>query len=82
MFRNRASLCWLAGPPVLYLAAVPLVNRVEPVIFGLPLFMLWMLVATLLTPGCVALAALGDPVWRARRATAQSAVAEAQEVES
>ncbi|HEX4357903.1 MAG TPA: DUF3311 domain-containing protein [Pseudonocardia sp.] len=65
MLTNRTSLWWLLGPPVAYLAALPLANRVEPVVLGLPFLMFWLLVATLLSPLFVWLAAKGDPVWQA-----------------
>jgi len=67
MLTNRGSLWWLLGPPVVYLVMLPLVNRVEPVVLGLPFMMFWMLVATLLSPLFVWLAAKGDPVWAAAR---------------
>ncbi len=44
---------------MLFLAVLPLVNRVTPTVLGLPLLFFWMLVATLLTP---------VSVWLARRA--------------
>lgn len=51
---------WLLVPYVLYLGALPWVNRVEPVVFGLPFLFLWMLGATLLTPVAVWLTRRGD----------------------
>lgn len=63
MFAGRKSLWWLLGPVVLYTAALPLYNRVEPVILGMPFFMSWTLLATLLTPVCIWLAARRDPLW-------------------
>ena len=67
MLKGRRSLWWLLGPVVLYLVALPLYNRVEPTVLGLPLFMFWTLIATLLTPGCIWLAARKDPLWRDSR---------------
>jgi hypothetical protein len=67
VFRHRPSLLWLLGPPVVYLGALPLVNRAGPRLLGIPPFMLWMIVATLLTPVFIRLAAAKDPVWRAAR---------------
>lgn len=67
MAGKRGSLWWLLGPPVTYLGVLPAVNRVEPTVLGLPLLMFWLLVATLLAPLFVWLAARGDPVWRAAR---------------
>lgn len=57
ILRGRWSLLWLLAPVVLYLAPLPLVNR--PHLLG-P----WLMVATLLTPLFVFLAARGDPVFR------------------
>jgi uncharacterized protein DUF3311 len=64
LFAGRRSLLWLCGPPVLFLGAIPLVNRVQPTVFGLPLFVAWLVLATLLTPVCIGAAAHGDPLWR------------------
>nr|WP_245689275.1 DUF3311 domain-containing protein [Streptomyces chattanoogensis] len=47
-------------PYVLFLAALPLVNRVTPTVLGLPFLFFWMLVATLATPLSVWLARRGD----------------------
>lgn len=82
MFRGRRSLWWLLGPPVLYLGALPLANRVQPVLFGVPFFMCWMLIATLLTPVLIWLAAKGDPVWRADRAAERRDRAAARDARS
>lgn len=65
MFAGRKSLWWLMGPVVLYVLALPLYNRIEPVVLGLPFFMAWILLATLLTPLCIWLAARKDPLWNA-----------------
>ncbi len=44
----------LAATPALMLSVgVPLVNRIEPRIFGLPFIMAWIIVWTLLTPVCL-----------------------------
>ncbi|MFB7542478.1 hypothetical protein ACFC0N_21595 [Streptomyces zaomyceticus] len=53
MIRRRPHLLWLILPYLLFVAALPFVNRV-------PLFVLWMLGATLVTPAAVALARRGD----------------------
>ncbi|WP_447037682.1 DUF3311 domain-containing protein [Streptomyces sp. DSM 118878] len=58
--RSRPHLLWLLVPFVLYLGALPLVNRVRPVVFGVPFLFLWLLAATVLTPVCVWLAHRGD----------------------
>ncbi|MFF2325508.1 MULTISPECIES: DUF3311 domain-containing protein [unclassified Streptomyces] len=47
-------------PYVLYLGVLPLVNRVDPVILGLPFLFVWLLGATLLTPVAVWLTRRGD----------------------
>lgn len=67
MFAGRRSLWWLLGPVVLYVLALPLYNRVEPVVLGLPFFMAWMLLATVLTPVFIWLAARKDPLFQADR---------------
>ncbi|QUH04746.1 DUF3311 domain-containing protein [Saccharopolyspora erythraea] len=73
MFEGRRSLWWLLGPVVLYLLALPLYNRVDPVLLGLPFFMFWTLMATVLTPVCIWLAARSDPLWAADRDRARGA---------
>ncbi|MCQ4209525.1 MULTISPECIES: DUF3311 domain-containing protein [Streptomyces] len=57
---NRPHLLWLLVPFVLYIGALPFVNRVEPVVLGLPFLFAWLLAATLLTPVAVWLAWRGD----------------------
>lgn len=64
MLRRRRSLLWLLVPYVLYLAVLPLVNRVHPVVLTMPFFTFWILIAVLATPLCIWLAARRDPVWR------------------
>ncbi|CAM5340678.1 hypothetical protein SSPIM334S_08453 [Streptomyces spiroverticillatus] len=58
--RRRPQLLWLVVPYVLYLGALPLVNRVQPVVLGLPFLFVWLLGATLLTPVAVWLTWRGD----------------------
>ncbi|MEU4102360.1 hypothetical protein ACWD5B_07695 [Streptomyces tanashiensis] len=53
MIRRRPQLLWLLLPYVLFVAALPFVNRV-------PLLVLWLFGATLLTPVFVGLARRGD----------------------
>ncbi|HTF49249.1 MAG TPA: DUF3311 domain-containing protein [Pseudonocardia sp.] len=67
MSKKRTSLWWLLGPPVAFLGVLPIANRVEPIVLGLPFLMFWLFVAVLLTPLFVWLAAKGDPVWMAAR---------------
>ncbi|MEV0252790.1 DUF3311 domain-containing protein [Streptomyces sp. NPDC050732] len=62
----RPHLLWLLGPFVLYLVALPLANRVRPVVLGLPFLFFWLLCATLLTPLCVWLTYRGDRKSRKR----------------
>ncbi|MFF4698478.1 DUF3311 domain-containing protein [Streptomyces chattanoogensis] len=57
---SAANRWWLLLPYVLFLAALPLVNRVTPTVLGLPFLFFWMLVATLATPLSVWLARRGD----------------------
>lgn len=60
VLRRRPQVLWLLVPYVLYLGALPWVNRVEPVVFGLPFLFVWMLGATVLTPVAVWLTRRGD----------------------
>ncbi|MBM4791452.1 DUF3311 domain-containing protein [Streptomyces sioyaensis] len=53
-------MLWLLLPYVLFLAVLPLVNRVTPTVLGLPFLFFWMLLATLATPVSVWLARRGD----------------------
>lgn len=63
----------LAAVPILALvAALPLVNRVEPLVFGLPFLLFWMLAWVLATPAFLGLAYVlgrrrGDPPGRPYR---------------
>ncbi|MFD0039482.1 DUF3311 domain-containing protein [Streptomyces anulatus] len=59
MIRRRPQLLWLLVPYVLYLGVLPFVNRVTPLVFGMPFLFVWLLGATLLTPVAV---------WLTRRA--------------
>ncbi|WP_335940348.1 DUF3311 domain-containing protein [Streptomyces sp. PTD5-9] len=60
VLRRRPQLLWLLVPYVLYLGALPWVNRVEPVVLGLPFLFVWLLGATLLTPVAAWLTRRGD----------------------
>ncbi|MFE2556927.1 hypothetical protein ACFXGT_12970 [Streptomyces sp. NPDC059352] len=53
LIRRRPRLLWLLVPYMLFVVALPLVN-------GVPLLVLWLFGATLLTPCAVALARRGD----------------------
>lgn len=57
---KRPQLAWLAVPFVLFVGALPLVNRVEPRIGGVPFLLVWFAGATLVTPLAVWLAWRGD----------------------
>ncbi|KNB49385.1 DUF3311 domain-containing protein [Streptomyces caatingaensis] len=57
---KRPALLWLLLPYVLYLGALPLVDRVHPTVLGLPFLFFWLLLATLLTPAGVHLARRSD----------------------
>ena len=59
--RGRRSLLWLTVPFLLFVLAIPLANRAEPVILGLPFLFFWALLAVLLSPLAIWLAARGDP---------------------
>ncbi|MEU3459821.1 DUF3311 domain-containing protein [Streptomyces sp. NPDC006733] len=60
LLKDRRHLLWLLVPYVLYLGVLPLVNRVHPLVFGIPFLFFWMAVATLATPLAVWLAYRGD----------------------
>ncbi|MEU5419320.1 DUF3311 domain-containing protein [Streptomyces sp. NPDC020667] len=53
---KRPTLLWLLIPYVLFLGALPLVDRIRPTVLGLPFLFAWLLLATLLTPAAVFLA--------------------------
>jgi hypothetical protein len=59
--RGRRSLLWLLVPFVLFVAAIPLANRIDPVILGLPFLFFWALLAVILSPVAIWLAARQDP---------------------
>ncbi|WP_233518465.1 DUF3311 domain-containing protein [Streptomyces corynorhini] len=60
MLRDRPHLLWLLVPFVLFLGALPWVNRVQPVVLGLPFLALWLLGSTVVTPLAVWRAYRGD----------------------
>ena len=59
--RGRKSLIWLTVPFLLFVAAIPLANRAEPVILGLPFLFFWALLAVIVSPLAIWLAARKDP---------------------
>ncbi|WP_424213635.1 DUF3311 domain-containing protein [Streptomyces sp. BI20] len=67
---ERPHLLWLLVPFVVYLGALPAVNRVLPTVFGVPFLLAWFVAATLVTPVAVALAWRGDRRLAARHAAA------------
>ena len=66
--RGRRSLLWLIVPFVLFVFALPLANRVDPVILGLPFLAFWVLVSVILSPLAIWLAARSDPMFQADEA--------------
>jgi len=59
--KGRRSLLWLAVPFVLFVLMIPLANRAEPVILGLPFLFFWALLSVLLSPLAIWMATRGDP---------------------
>jgi hypothetical protein len=64
MFQHRKSLWFLVVPYLLFFAALPWVNHVQPRVAGITLLTFWMFVGVILTPVAVWLASRGDPVRR------------------
>jgi hypothetical protein len=62
--RGRRSLLWLTVPFLLFVAALPLANRIDPVIAGLPFLFFWALLSVILSPIAIWLAARGDPLFK------------------
>ncbi|MEU9096389.1 DUF3311 domain-containing protein [Streptomyces sp. NPDC048361] len=60
MRRRRSHVLWLGVPYLLYLGALPFVNKVRPVVFGVPFLFFWLLIATLVTPLAIWLTWRGD----------------------
>ncbi|MFD9407759.1 DUF3311 domain-containing protein [Streptomyces sp. NPDC059989] len=56
----RPQLLWLGVPFVAFLGVLPLVNRVEPRVAGVPFLLVWFVGVTLVTPLAVWLAWRGD----------------------
>jgi len=61
--KGRRSLLWLTVPFGLFVAALPFVNRIDPVILGLPFLFFWALISVILSPIAIWLAARGDPYY-------------------
>ncbi|MEI1421735.1 DUF3311 domain-containing protein [Bacillus cabrialesii] len=49
---KKALIVILILLPFAQLALLPLVNRIEPIIFGLPCFHFWLLLWIIITPLC------------------------------
>ena len=60
-YRGRRSLWWLTVPYLLFVVALPFVNRVDPVILGLPFLFFWALLSVVVSPLAIWLASRGDP---------------------
>jgi hypothetical protein len=63
--RGRRSLLWLLVPFVLFVFALPLANRIDPVVLGLPFLAFWVLMSVILSPLAIWLASRGDPLFEA-----------------
>ena len=63
--RGRRSLLWLLVPFVLFVFALPVANRIDPVILGLPFLAFWVLISVILSPLAIWLASRGDPLFAA-----------------
>ena len=63
--KGRRSLLWLAVPFLLFVVALPLANRTDPVILGLPFLFFWVLIGVLVSPLAIWLASRGDPLFAA-----------------
>ena len=61
--KGRRSLIWLTVPFLLFVLAIPLVNRAEPVILGLPFLFFWALLSVILSPVAIWMATRGDPLF-------------------
>ncbi|MDI6563239.1 MULTISPECIES: DUF3311 domain-containing protein [Bacillus] len=49
---KKALIIILILLPFVQLALLPLVNRIEPIMFGLPFFHFWLLLWIIVTPLC------------------------------
>ncbi|AEP91155.1 MULTISPECIES: DUF3311 domain-containing protein [Bacillus] len=49
---KKALIVILILLPFVQLALLPLVNRIEPIMFGLPFFHFWLLLWIIITPLC------------------------------
>jgi hypothetical protein len=61
--KGRRSLIWLTVPFLLFVLAIPLANRIDPVILGLPFLFFWALLSVILSPAAIWMAARKDPLY-------------------
>ncbi|KAB2336157.1 DUF3311 domain-containing protein [Cytobacillus depressus] len=52
MGKKNLKVMLIVLPFVLMLGAIPFVNRIHPIIIGLPFFHFWLLLGMILTPVC------------------------------
>jgi len=64
-YSGRRSLLWLVVPFALFVFALPLANRIDPVILGLPFLAFWVLLSVILSPLAIWLASRRDPMFKA-----------------
>lgn len=62
--RRRRSLWLLLIPGVLYCAAPAVANSIEPRILGVPFLLAWIIMASVVSPPVIWLAARLDPAYR------------------
>ena len=61
--KGRRSLIWLTVPFLLFVLAIPLANRIDPVILGLPFLFFWALLSVILSPLAIWMATRHDPLY-------------------
>ncbi|WP_163101083.1 DUF3311 domain-containing protein [Peribacillus alkalitolerans] len=52
MSKKIVSVMLVAIPFILMLVAIPFVNRIEPIILGLPFLHFWLFLGMIITPLC------------------------------
>ena len=53
---RRKGMVFVALPFIAIIGLAPVVNRVYPLVLGLPFFLFWLLLWVLLTPACIGMA--------------------------